>query len=140
MNVGPDKTGLIQPIFAERLRDMGRWLSLNGQAIYSSQPWIYQNDTRTPNVWYTSSPSSTPLRNNVYAIVLDYPYDAESVELFSLFGHTDENTTIAVLGYPETTLQWRVTDNSVIVTFPSKAQLDKRGLDFAWTLLIDIPN
>ncbi len=120
---------------------MGRWLSLNGQAIYNSQPWIYQNDTNTPNVWYTSSSSLSPERTNVYAIVLDYPYDAESVELFSLFGYTDEITAIEILGYPQVALQWIVTDNnSVIVTFPSKAQLDKRGLNFAWTLEIDIPN
>lgn len=140
VNVGPDKTGLIQPIFAERLRDMGRWLSINGPAIYNSQPWIYQNDTSTPNVWYTSNSSSKHLRSNVYAIVLDYPYDDESVELFSLFGHTDENTTIGILGYTQTHLQWRITDNSVVVTFPRKAQLDKRGLDFAWTVEIDVPN
>lgn len=119
---------------------MGRWLSLNGEAIYSSQPWTYQNDTTTPNVWYTTSESSTPLRRNVYAIVLDYPFDEESVELFSIFGETDENTTVGILGYPNA-LEWRITDNnSVIVDFPSKAQLDKRGLDFAWTLVFDVPS
>lgn len=138
--MGPDKTGLIQPIFAERLRDLGRWLSINGQAIYSSQPWTYQNDTSTPNVWYTSGQSSTHLRKNVYAIVLDYPYDDESIELFSIFGQTDESTTIGILGYPNALLQWSVTANSIVVTFPSKAQLDKRGLDFAWTLEINIPD
>lgn len=100
INVGPDKTGIIQPIFAERLRNMGKWLSVNGQAIYESQPWIYQNDTITPDVWYTSSSTVGTQRRNVYAIVLDYPYDAENVKLFSLFGYTDENTTISLLGYP----------------------------------------
>ncbi len=100
VNVGPDKTGMIQPIFAERLRDMGKWLSVNGQAIYESQPWIYQNDTVTPNVWFTASSAPVTQRRNIYAIVLDYPYDSEDVELFSLFGKTDENTTISLLGYP----------------------------------------
>lgn len=118
---------------------MGRWLSINGDAIYNSQPWLYQNDTTTPDLWYTSGESSTPLRKNVYAIVLEYPYDEESVELFSVFGHTDENTTIGILGHPDV-LEWSVTGNSVIVTFPSKAKLDKRGLAFAWTLVIDIPD
>lgn len=79
---------------------MGKWLSVNGQAIYESQPWIYQNDTVTPNVWFTSSSTAGTQRRNVYAIVLDYPYDSENVELFSLFGYTDENTTISLLGYP----------------------------------------
>lgn len=80
---------------------MGKWLSTNGQAIYQSQPWIYQNDTTTPNLWYTTSSSSpSTLRRNVYAIVLDYPYNSGNVELYSLFGQTDENTTISMLGYP----------------------------------------
>lgn len=92
--------GIIQPIFAERLRDMGKWLSVNGQAIYESQPWIYQNDTVTPNVWFTTTSSQGTQRNNVYAIVLDYPYDSESVQLFSIFGYTDQLTTISLLGYP----------------------------------------
>lgn len=79
---------------------MGKWLSVNGQAIYQSRPWIYQNDTVTPNVWFTTSSSPVSQRRNVYAIVLDYPYDSENVELFSLFGHTDQHTTISLLGYP----------------------------------------
>ncbi|KAG4065024.1 hypothetical protein HA402_004147 [Bradysia odoriphaga] len=138
VNVGPDKTGIIQPIFAERLRDMGKWLTVNGQAIYQSQPWIYQNDTRTPDVWYTSTSTPGAQRMNVYAIVLEYPFDSENVELFSLFGRTDDSTVINLLGYPHA-LEWETTSDSVIVNFPNKAQLDKRGLDLAWTLKIDIP-
>lgn len=79
---------------------MGKWLSVNGQAIYGSKPWIYQNDTKTPDVWYTSSSTPQAQRMNVYAIVLEYPFDTENVELFSLFEQTDESTVISLLGYP----------------------------------------
>ena len=34
------------------LRQMGSWLKVNGEAIYSSIPWKYQNDTTNSNVWY----------------------------------------------------------------------------------------
>ena len=37
----------------ERLRDIGQWLGVNGEAIYKSQPWMHQNDTSNPDVWYT---------------------------------------------------------------------------------------
>ena len=36
MNVGPTHDGRIVPIFEERLRQMGSWLDINGEAIYRS--------------------------------------------------------------------------------------------------------
>ncbi len=51
MDVGPTAAGKIQPIFEERLRDMGAWLQVNGEAIYGTRPWTFQNDTTNPNVW-----------------------------------------------------------------------------------------
>ncbi len=51
MNVGPTKDGRIVPIFEERLRQLGSWLKINGQAIYETKPWKHQNDTTTPQIW-----------------------------------------------------------------------------------------
>ena len=51
MNVGPTHDGRIVPIFEERLRQMGQWLQVNGDAIYASKPWTHQNDTVTSGVW-----------------------------------------------------------------------------------------
>ena len=55
LNVGPTSEGRIVPIFEERLRQMGCWLDLNGEAIFDTQPWRFQNDSSTPNVWYSLS-------------------------------------------------------------------------------------
>ncbi len=51
LNVGPTHYGRIIPIFEERLREMGKWLQVNGEAVYGTKPWIYQNDTFDKNVW-----------------------------------------------------------------------------------------
>ena len=51
MNIGPTADGRIDPIFQERLEQMGEWLKVNGEGIYSTKPWKYQNDTKTPDVW-----------------------------------------------------------------------------------------
>jgi len=52
MNVGPTGDGRIAPIFEERLRQFGSWMSVNEEAVYATRPWHYQNDTVTPYVWY----------------------------------------------------------------------------------------
>lgn len=41
------------PVFEERLRQLGSWLNINGEAIYGTRSWKYQNDTYNPDVWYT---------------------------------------------------------------------------------------
>ena len=52
MNIGPTHDGRIIPIFEERLRQVGGWLKVNGEAIYGSNPWgDHQNDTVTKHLW-----------------------------------------------------------------------------------------
>ncbi|KOB75665.1 Alpha-L-fucoside fucohydrolase [Operophtera brumata] len=87
INIGPTKEGTICPIFQERLLSLGKWLSINGEAIYGSSPWIVQNDTLDGNVWYTCTkeqynainPTAKPLSSDdvtaIYAIALKWPTD-----------------------------------------------------------------
>lgn len=51
MNIGPTHDGTISVIFEERLRQIGTWLKVNGEAIYETHPWRSQSDDVTPNVW-----------------------------------------------------------------------------------------
>ncbi|KRT86532.1 hypothetical protein AMK59_2556, partial [Oryctes borbonicus] len=64
INVGPTKEGMIIPIFQERLLDLGKWLDINGEAIYGSVPWKAQNDS-IGTTWYTAK------KGTVYAICLN---------------------------------------------------------------------
>lgn len=51
LNIGPTSDGMIAPVMEERLRQIGDWLRVNGEAIYATRPWSYQNDTVANNVW-----------------------------------------------------------------------------------------
>lgn len=102
VNVGPNRAGTIEPIFEERLRDMGRWLGVNGEAVYGTKPWRVQNDTHAAGVWYTMTGKEGAVEENgeevVYAMVLDYPFDGKYVELYSMVDM--QVLGVEMLGYP----------------------------------------
>lgn len=99
VNVGPTPNGIIEPILVERLRAMGSWLKINGEAIYHSQPWTYLYDPKTADVWYTSKPVAAN-HTIVYAIVLKYPYKNSEIIVHSL-SHQFEVIEVRLLGYSD---------------------------------------
>ena len=58
MNIGPDATGMIPVIMQERLLDIGKWLKVNGESIYSSQPWRSQHKPKSNNLFFTQKDGS----------------------------------------------------------------------------------
>lgn len=67
LNVGPRGDGTLCPMQVQRLHAIGAWLSINGEAIYETRPWIVAaaktSDGR--DVRFTSRGS------RIYAIALD---------------------------------------------------------------------
>ncbi|XP_049961897.1 alpha-L-fucosidase-like [Schistocerca serialis cubense] len=126
MNVGPTKDGLIMPIYAERLRDMGTWLQINGEAIYASQPWTAQEDPTTTGVWYTKSGNNSS-EVFVYATLLNWPTD----NVITLGAPSlSENSVITMLGV-DGTLEWQTLENGIAITLPDKQHVAN---DWAWVL------
>ncbi|XP_069112896.1 alpha-L-fucosidase-like [Argopecten irradians] len=115
INVGPTHDGRIIPIFEERLRQLGSWLDLNGEAIYSSVPWTYQNDTLTSDVWYTSKKAAN--QTVVYAIVLNWPKN----DLLILGSPLVTSATqVDLIGYTAE-LSWRAlpeVETGMMITIP----------------------
>jgi len=116
INIGPTKEGTIAPIFEERLTQLGDWLVTNGEAIYESHPWKFQNDTVNPNVWYTSSNSSA-----VYAILLKWPADRKVVVKAPVL---TESTRISLLGFSGQ-LQWVAPPDGGILIDLSSVRFDR---------------
>ncbi|XP_074161962.1 tissue alpha-L-fucosidase-like isoform X3 [Sminthopsis crassicaudata] len=96
INVGPTRDGIIPPIFEERLRSVGSWLSINGEGIYASNPWRVQMEKNTTTAWYTTKKSA------VYAFFTSWPQN-RVVQLNSPI--PTESTKVTMLGVPKL-LKW----------------------------------
>jgi alpha-L-fucosidase len=64
INVGPDSYGRISAIQQAPLRGLGDWMTLNGEAIYGTHPWVRFKNERGRELRYTK------LDKALYATVL----------------------------------------------------------------------
>jgi alpha-L-fucosidase len=93
INVGPKADGSIPEIQKKRLVDLGRWLAINGEAIFGSRPWVRAEGQGIEGV---------PLRftrkdDKVYVFVMDnirgdrlsleYPKRVESIRRLGTTQH-----------------------------------------------------
>ena len=147
LNVGPTKDGTFIPYFEERLREIGSWLKLNGEAIYATKPWSSQNDTLTKNVWYTkpgphatnATKESNAVGNEdktIYAILLEWP---ESNQLYLGSVQGSSQTEITLLGYKGDPFPWKILshkfNSGMTITIPA-IPFDKVPCKWAWVLKI----
>ncbi|XP_066949010.1 alpha-L-fucosidase-like [Macrobrachium rosenbergii] len=121
LNIGPTRDGRLPPIMEERLRQLGAWLGTNGGAIYGSRPWVHQNDSVTPGVWFTAKPGVT------YAIVLSWP---KNHNLLLASVAPTERTQIFLYGYDDM-LEFKPGTKGVTVVFPDMAEVKGQ---WAWVL------
>lgn len=129
LNVGPTADGRIIPAFEERLLQMGEWLSVNGEAIYSSKPWRAQNDTINKDVWYTSKASV------VYAILLDWP---STEDMLLGAPNCTQSTQVTMLGY-EGKFAWKplaAGRSGIRVSLPS-IPVNKLPSKWAWVFKLE---
>jgi alpha-L-fucosidase len=120
LNVGPDAAGFIPVQSVERLAEMGKWLKINGEAIYATGSLKQYKEG--DHIKYTTSKDG----KYVYAILTKKSGNSISIKQVK----PKAGSKIYMLGVNQP-LKWRSTAEGIEVDLP-----EKLPGDYAWTLKI----
>jgi alpha-L-fucosidase len=127
IGVGPDANGEFHPTAVSQLRDAGRWLKLNGEAIYATRPRAGDLWREGDNIRYTTSKDS----KTTYCFLLNWP--GRSVTLAS--PPDSPNVRVHMLGYAAALPSHRDPAKGLVIEIPEALQDPaKRPCEYAWTL------
>ncbi|MHA2122830.1 MAG: alpha-L-fucosidase [Promethearchaeota archaeon] len=151
INVGPKSDGTIPELHQEALLEVGKWLEINGEAIYGSTPWSIAEEGPTKlgeggmfsergDRDYTPEDMRFTVKDNaLYAIVLGWPFrpqltiktlrtswinlkEGANQNLFHLITE-DHIESIKMLGIDKK-LRWTVDDDGLHIEVPDKKPCD----------------
>ena len=143
LNIGPRSDGTIPETDQEILRDIGKWLGVNGEAIYGTRPWqtfgegptknLEGDFTNTKRLPFTNQDIRFTTKDNaLYAICLNWPQGAATITSLSIGSgvEADNIAEITMLG-AEDLLKWSQNKKGLTIQTPSE-----KPCDFAYTFKI----
>jgi alpha-L-fucosidase len=124
VGIGPDGDGRFHPTAISQLKEVGQWLKVNAEGIYSTR-------ARDADLWSEGADirfTRTKDKRTIYAFVLRWP--GEKLLLRSV--RPAEGSVIQMLG-TGVPLKWNMTSAGVEVLIPSGMQDEsRRPCRFAW--------
>jgi len=118
LNVGPAAEGLIPQPSVERLKEVGRWMKANGEAIYGTRPWrIYGEE----DIRFTTKGGA------LYAIALAWP-ENRRLSIRALASKPVKSVQLLGSG---ASLQWSRSADGLSVELPAQ-----RPCEYAYSLKI----
>lgn len=145
LNIGPRPDGTIPEQEEAILRDIGRWLSVNGEAIYGTRPWAVFGEgptevsegsfADTKRQSFTAEDIRFTTRENaLYAICLDWPERSVTVRSLGAASPLKASMIAAVslLG-SDAALSWSQDEGGLTIQPPAE-----RPCDHAYTFKITL--
>jgi alpha-L-fucosidase len=127
LNVGPKADGTIPSIQLSRLHALGRWLSVNGEAIYGTRPWERAEGETSEGI----DVRFTRQGDSIYAILFAKPLSRQVIiKSMSI----PAGSRISMLGASKA-LEYSTSEGNLIVTLPLDIPVAH-----AYTLKIDMPD
>ncbi|MDZ4659851.1 MAG: alpha-L-fucosidase [Bythopirellula sp.] len=140
LNIGPRADGTIPETEQQMLRDIGKWLRVNGEAIYSTRPWHTFGEGPTMDVGGSFTDTvrqpftGADLRfttngDTLYAIALAWPENGKLI-VKSLPTAVGKVENVMLLGH-DGKLKWHQSETGLSVELPTD-----RPTEFALSLKI----
>jgi alpha-L-fucosidase len=127
LNIGPDSHGVVPPAEVERLQQVGKWMSVNGEAIYGTSPTLFGPEAGSFSKTEINEKTKQPKWIAAWDWRSTTKADKVYVEIFKWPGttlHLDKmprTVTGAYLLASKKTLKFTQNGDAVDVTLPASA-------------------